>query len=143
MLAELTEVCDHYGFAYYRDWARVLGGWSRGGVTGVRDAKLGIESLEQAGSLARMPYWLCLLADVHRREGNTTAARATLDAAVASAIEHEDRWWLPEVLRARAALDPPSRAVRRLEQAVAVAGSQSNVPLLTRCRDDLSARGRA
>ncbi|MEO9119633.1 MAG: AAA family ATPase, partial [Solirubrobacteraceae bacterium] len=139
VLAELTEVCDRYDFAYYRDWARVLTGWTQGGTAGVRNTKLGIESLEQDGSLARMPYWLCLLAEVHCSEGNTAAARAALDAAVASALEHDDRWWLSEVLRARAALEPASRAVRRLAQAVALAESQSNVPLLNRCRADLEA----
>ncbi|MDN5765169.1 MAG: AAA family ATPase [Humibacillus sp.] len=143
VLAELTEVCDRYDFAYYRDWARVLTGWTQPGPTGVRNAKLGIESLERDGSLARMPYWLSLLADLHCRQGNISAARATLDAAVASATEHDDRWWLPEVLRARAALDPLSRALPRLAQAVALAESQSNVPLLNRCRDDLEARGQS
>ncbi len=137
VLAELAEVCDRYGFAYYRDWARVLTGWAQGGTVGVATVKLGIDSLEQDGSLARMPYWLSLLADLHCREGDTTAARATLDAAIASAIEHDDLWWLPEVLRARAVLDPPSRAVRLLERAVVVAESQANVALLTRCRVDL------
>lgn len=143
VLAELTEVCDRYGFAYYRDWARVLTGWTQQGSTGVRNAKLGIESLERDGSLARMPYWLSLLADLHCRQGNTTAARATLDAAIVSATEHDDRWWLPEVLRARAALDPPPQAVRRLGQAIALAGSQSNLSLLHRCRADLAASARS
>lgn len=140
VLAELTEVCDRYDFAYYRDWARVLTGWTQGGTTGVGNAKLGIESLEQEGSLARMPYWLSLLAELHCRDGNTMAARGTLDAAIASAVEHDDRWWLAEVLRARAALDPPPLAVRRLNQAVTLADSQSNVPLLNRCRADLDER---
>ena len=140
LLVELTEVCDRYGFAYYRDWARILTGWAEGGIAGLSNAKLGIESLERAGSLARMPYWLSLLADLHSHQGNTMAARATLDAAAASAIEHDDRGWLPEVLRARAAFDPAPRAVLRLEQAVALAASQSNVALLSQCRADLDAR---
>ncbi len=139
VLAELTAVCDRYGFAYYRDWARVLTGWTQGGPTGIANAKLGIESLEHDGSLARMPYWLSLLAELYHHEGNTTAAQATLDAAAASASEHDDLWWLPEVLRARATLDPPSRAARRLEQAIALAELQANVPLLNRCRADLEA----
>ena len=28
-VAELRELCERYGFAYYREWALVLGGWSR------------------------------------------------------------------------------------------------------------------
>ena len=140
ILVELTELCEHYDFAYYRHWATVLTGWAAGGATGLRDARRGIESLTHEGSLARMPYWLSLVADLHRRQGNIAAAIATLDAAAAFATEHEDRWWLPEVLRARAALDPHPGPDRRLEQAAALAESQLSITLLNRCREDLDSR---
>lgn len=134
---ELTDLCERYGFAYYRGWATVLRGWAEGGAGGLRVARSGIASLEQEGSLARMTYWLSLVADLHRREGNDMAAVAVLDAATSFATEHDDRWWLPEVLRARAALDPSRGPNRRLEQAVALARSQSSTTLLARCRADL------
>lgn len=139
-VAEVAELCERYGFAYYREWATVLAGWAEGGATGLRTARAGIESLEREGSLARMTYWLSLVADLHRREGNTSAAVAVLDAATSFATGHDDRWWLPEILRARAAYDPTPRAVRGLEQAVDLARSQSSESLLNRCHADLDAR---
>ena len=36
MVAELRELCDRYGFGYYREWGLVLDGWSRGGDSGRR-----------------------------------------------------------------------------------------------------------
>ncbi len=141
ILAELTELCGHYRFAYYGEWAAVLAGWAEGGPVGLRTAQAGIDSLEREGSLARMTYWLSLVADLHRREGSTASAVAVLDAADSFATEHDDRWWLPEVLRARGVLDPGPRAVRGLEHAIDLARSQSSVSLLNRCRADLHALG--
>lgn len=137
VLAELTGICERYGFAYYREWATVLTGWVEGGAAGLRTARLGVETLEREGSMARMPYWLWLVADLHRQMGETTAAVATLDAAASMATVHDDRWWLPEVLRARSALDSGPRAVARLERAITLATSQSSAVLLSRCRTDL------
>ena len=139
-LDELTELCERYEFAYYRQWATVLTGWADGGATGLRHARSGIESLTREGALARMPYWLSLVADLHRRQGDTAAEKATLDAAAAIATEHDDRWWLPEVLRARAALDPIRGPNMRLEQAAALARAQSSAALLARCRGDIEER---
>ncbi len=140
VLADLTEVCERYEFAYYREWAVVLSGWLRGGADGLRQAKAGVAALEAEGSFARMPYWLWLVADLHRAGGDTAAALATLDAADAVATLNVDVWWLPEVLRARAALSPTTRAVADLERAVALATEQESLTLLDRCRADLTRR---
>lgn len=139
-LAEVTQLCERYDFAYYRQWATVLSGWATGGAAGLREARHGIERLTHERSLVRMPYWLSLVADLQRRQGNTTAETAALDAAASYATEHDEVWWLPEILRARAALDPRPRGTRRLEQAVELARSQSSRILLQRCRADLAAR---
>ena len=63
-VAELRELCERYGFAYYREWALILDGWSRPGASGLDLAQAGIGHLKSAGSFARMPYWLSLLADL-------------------------------------------------------------------------------
>ena len=104
-VTELAELCDRFGFGYYREWALVLDGWGSGGGTGITLARRGIDNLRSEGSFARMPYWLSLLADVLDRTGQRDAARSTLDAATASAQARCDVWWLPEVLRMRAAHD--------------------------------------
>ncbi|QJY47441.1 ATP-binding protein [Pseudonocardia broussonetiae] len=141
-VAELGELCGRYSFAYYREWGLVLTGWSRDDGTGAALARRGVEALTADGALARMPYWLSLCADIERREGRPDAARAMLDAALESGRARDDVWWLPEVLRARAALgDDADGAVARLREGARLAAAHGSVVLLARCRADLAARG--
>ena len=134
---ELGELCGRYAIAYYREWAAVLRGWLDDPATGVTTIFAAIEKLRATGSFARMPYWLQLAADAHDRAGRPDTARATLDAAVATAHAHDDVWWLPEVLRRRAAYDDPATARERLRDAAALAAGHGSVALLRRCEQDL------
>jgi hypothetical protein len=86
-----------------------------------------------------MPYWLSLLADSQRGIGADADADASLDAAWTAASQRGDRWWLPEVLRARAKTKPPDTAAKMLRRAEKTAQAQSSPVLAQRCRDDLSA----
>jgi len=133
VVRELGELCGRYDFAYYREWGLVLGGWLDDRAD---TARRGIDNLRTQGAFARMPYWLSVLADVCEPE----AARATLDAAIAAARARDDVWWLPEVMRRRAALDEPDAAVPRLRAAERLAKAQGSVELLRRCEDDLAVR---
>jgi DNA-binding SARP family transcriptional activator len=137
-VTELRELCDEYGFGYYRDWGLILDGWSRRDGSGTALARRGIASLRAAGAFARMPYWLSLQADLLIRDGDRTAARSALDAAVAAAHAHDDVWWLPEVMRQRAALDPGESAAARLRAAADLAAAHGSVALLQRCEKDLA-----
>jgi DNA-binding SARP family transcriptional activator len=139
--AELRSLCRRHEFAYYAEWGLILEGWAAGGERGVRMVRLGIRSLRGQGALARMPYWLTLLADVLDRAGADTEARAVLDAALVVAEQHGERWWLPEVLRLRAAHEVESRAAKHLERARSIAASQSSAVLLRRCELDLARLG--
>ena len=69
---ELRELCDRYGFAYYREWGLILDGWSRADEPGIDLARRGISNLKSEGAFARMPYWLSLLADLLARGGRST-----------------------------------------------------------------------
>ena len=89
-VAELTELCERYGFAYYREWGPVLTGWARGGAEGAETAHRGIDGLRATGAFFRMPYWLTLVADIAQRRGHRDEARAVLDAAVADARARQD-----------------------------------------------------
>ncbi len=140
-VAELRALCERYGFAYYREWVLILDGWSRSDESGLDLARQGISNLRMAGSLARMPYWLSLLAALSARFGHPDAARATLDAALTAAHAHDDMWWLPEVMRMRAAYDDAESALSRLRSAAQLAAAQGSVALLRRCERDLAARG--
>ena len=138
---ELRELCGRYGFAYYREWALVLDGWSRTDGSGTGLAQRGIDNLKSEGAFARMPYWLSLLADLAVRDDSPDTARATLDAAIAAAHAHDDVWWLPEVMRMRAAHDDGGAAIVRLRSAAQVASAHGSVALLRRCEHDLQGRG--
>ncbi len=143
MAAELCELCERHGFAYYRDWGLILLGWAASDGTGFDRAQRGVANLKAAGSFARMPYWLTLLAEVTARDGNAQDCRALLDSAAVTARAHDDVWWLPEVLRLRAAHDDDDRAVSRLTSAARLANSHGSVMLERRCAADLRARNAA
>jgi DNA-binding SARP family transcriptional activator/tetratricopeptide (TPR) repeat protein len=138
---ELTQMCAQYDFAYYREWALILDGWSRRDETGIRLAQEGIANLRSAGSLARMPYWLSLLADLYACCGRPGEARAILDAAIAAGHSRDDVWWLPEVMRMRAAHDDGPAAIARLRSAAGLASTQGSTELARRCEHDLACRG--
>ncbi|WP_068165893.1 ATP-binding protein [Rhodococcus phenolicus] len=139
-VTELRELCAQYDFAYYREWGLILDGWSRAdGEDGVGAVRRGIAHLRAAGSFARMPYWLALLADLLRdRPG---AASATLDAATVAARARDDRWWLPEVMRMRAAYDDAPVAAERLRAAARLAAGHGSIALVRRCERDLDGLG--
>jgi DNA-binding SARP family transcriptional activator len=140
-VGELRELCDRYDFAYYREWGLILDGWSRADGQRLDLAQQGLGNLRAEGSFARMPYWLSLLADLLARHERLEAARATLDAALVAARANDDLWWLPEVMRMRAAYDDEEGAVARLRSAAGLASAHGSVALLRRCERDLHARG--
>jgi class 3 adenylate cyclase len=139
-IAELRDLCNRYSFAYYREWGLILDGWSRADGPGVGLAEHAISNLKAGGSYTRMPYWLSLLADLQARNNDLDAARQTLDAALIAAEAHDDLWWLPEVMRMRAAYDEEQAAVSRLRSAAQTASAQGSVALLRRCEHDLAGR---
>jgi len=138
---ELRRLCDRYGFAYYREWALIADGWCREDASGLGLVRQGIRNLRWQRAFTRMPYWLTMLADLFARENQPAAARATLDAAVAAGHAHQDLWWLPEVMRMRAAYDDGQAAVNRLLSAAQLASEHGSVALLRRCERDLGLRG--
>jgi tetratricopeptide (TPR) repeat protein len=140
-VVELRDLCQRYEFAYYGEWALILEGWAGGGQKGVARIRRGITHLRSQGAYARMPYWLSLLADVLIADERHDEARAVLDAALVAAEQHADRWWLPEVLRLRASLDPGSSALGMLHRATDLASEHSSLTLESRCRADVAGRG--
>ena len=142
IVGELRELCGRYGFAYYREWGLILDGWSRLDESGIDLARRGIGNLKAAGSFARRPYWLSLLADLLARNNRLDAARAALDAALVAGRERDDLWWLPEVMRLRAAHDEEeAAAISRLCSAAEMASAHGSAGLLRRCEQDLNRRG--
>ena len=73
IVSELSELCERYGFAYYRDWALVLDGWSRVDEPGIGLARRGIGSL-QVGGLVRPDAVLAVAARRHAGPGQPDRA---------------------------------------------------------------------
>jgi tetratricopeptide (TPR) repeat protein len=139
--SELISLCERYSFSYYREWGVVIDGWVRGGEAGIVRIQEGIDKLRSAGQRVRMPYWLYLLADVMVQVGDTAGARGILDAAHAAAEQQDERWWMPEVLRARARLLSRDAAVPILRRAATLANDQHSRTLQARCEQDLAELG--
>ena len=112
LTTELLALCRRYDLAYYGQWGEILQGWLAGGPEGTAQIRAGIAVLRAHDALARMPYWLSLLAENLAAEGDAKGACAVLDAALATAEQHSDVWWLPEVLRLRAGHRPRTGAPR-------------------------------
>ena len=124
-----TTLCDRYGFAYYGDWARALAGWAHGHeqpAEGIQQIESALARLDAQRAQARRPYYLSLLAETLSRAGDRDRARATLDAAIAMALERDDAWWLPAMYLQKSDLEPsPVReALRR--QALELARAQDS-----------------
>lgn len=130
LIAELLGLCRRFDIAYYGQWGEILRGWLVGGPQGTAQIRAGIASLREHDALARMPYWLSLLAGNLSAEGDAKGACAVLDAALATAEQHHDAWWLPEVLRLRAGFAGPHERLAMLQRARVLASAQGSVALL-------------
>jgi DNA-binding SARP family transcriptional activator/tetratricopeptide (TPR) repeat protein len=139
-VVELRDLCQRYEFAYYGEWALILGGWAAAGHEGVSQIREGISRLRSQGANARMPYWLSLLAEALVGEGRSEEAGTVLDAALVVAEQRDDNWWLPEVMRLRAGLESGPAASEQLRGAIDVARGQCSRTLEARCRADLAGR---
>ena len=138
--SELADLVERHRFAYYGEWAEMLRGWAQQDAAGARRIHGAIARLAARGSRARTPFWLSLEADVLARTGSTGAAAAVLGAAEAYAYAREDMWWLPEVLRMSAALDPGERGTDKLLAALELARRQGAEALAQRSEHDLAER---
>jgi hypothetical protein len=133
----VRHLCDHYGFAYYGDWGRILEGRTLGGATGEALIREGFEGLKRAHAGTRMPFWLSMLAEVLITSGREREAARILMQARDWGEEHADRWWLPEVLRLLASIHGGREAVEMRAQALKVAREQESRVLELRISRDI------
>jgi DNA-binding SARP family transcriptional activator/tetratricopeptide (TPR) repeat protein len=133
----VRHLCDHYGFAYYGDWGRILEGRTLGGATGEALIREGLDGLKRAHAGTRMPFWLSLLAEVLITSGREREAARILMQARDWGEQHGDRWWLPEVLRMLASIHGGREAVQLRAQAIDVAREQESRVLELRISRDI------
>ena len=123
----VMDLSARYGFAYYREWGTIIQGWvasqerPREGVTMIRQ---GVANLRALGAETRRPYYLSLLAEALINAGQPDEARAVIDAALATAAQNSDVWWLAELHRLRGEISdvPEGWFERALEIARSQAG---------------------
>ena len=105
---EVIELCTEHQFAYYLAWARIIHGWTTicagdNGV-GLAEIRTGLDDFEETGAGLRLPYYLSLLADGQRRDGQPEKALATADLALQRANTNGEKWHNADLFRLKAQL---------------------------------------
>ncbi|APR77969.1 Transcriptional regulator, LuxR family protein [Minicystis rosea] len=69
---------------------------------GIADLKRTVAECREIGHMARLPYYMSVLAEALVKRGRLGEAEATIDEALALATKWNDNWSLPEMLRIHA-----------------------------------------
>jgi tetratricopeptide (TPR) repeat protein len=129
------DLCARYGFAYYPEWPTIFGAWADRDAADNAAARIegALHTMNELKAFLRRPYYLGLLADVHRAAGRRDAALAALSEALAVANSNGEHWWTPEIHRLAGELAPtPEDANTHLELALATARTQASHALALR-----------
>ncbi|HEX6231572.1 MAG TPA: hypothetical protein VFZ63_00450, partial [Jiangellaceae bacterium] len=137
---EIQQLSTRYEFGYYQHWGQILEGRLLGGTAGAGLIAEGIRRLRQHEVGSRLPYYLALLAETLLEAGRAAQAAEVLAEARAEAERHADWWWLPELWRLQARLQPGSDGAGLLERALAIAGEQGSISLGLRAAVDMAER---
>lgn len=101
-----------------------------------------IAAFRDINHLARMPYYLCVLADAQAGCGQVDAAEATIQEALATAHARSEMWCLAEVLRIQAAIRTRQGRIKDatllLAEAIASAETTGAVAWRLRAEHDLA-----
>jgi hypothetical protein len=118
---------------YYHSWATILAAaaaaWDAPDETHIAALCTAIADFKACGARLRLPYFLALLAAVYGRAGMPAAGLAAVDAGLAAACTHNERWWDAELYRLRAELwhaqgRDATEVDAALERAIAIARTQ-------------------
>jgi hypothetical protein len=105
--AMLDDLVERHGIVTWRP----IPAFCRGALASRHDATRaeGIELLERTvaecraiGHIARLPYYMSVLAEAQAKHGRLQEAETTIDGALALTATNEDNWSFPEVLRIQA-----------------------------------------
>lgn len=106
-----------------------------------------IEEFRSINHLARMPYYLSVLADALAHRGRIGEAESTIRTALAVAHAQNEGWCLPEVLRVQASILTARRATDEAEallaRSIAVAQEVGALSWRLRSANDLATLWRA
>lgn len=103
-LAGTTE----YKAPYYRAWSAILASYAlaceRPDTANIVRLHEAIAEFKATGARIRLPYYLGLLAQAYGRAGQPERGLAAVDAGMAEADMHSERWWDAELQRLRGEL---------------------------------------
>ena len=141
-VAVAIQLSDRYGFAYYREWHKILQAWAERAVTSDSPTRIerALDDLRSIRAMARRPYYLSLLADAHQAARRPARARAVLRDALADAATSGEQWWVPELHRRLGTLDGGPRGEADLRRALDLAGAQGASSLALRAAIALARR---
>src|SRR5262245_37086595 len=151
-VAMLDEQVMRHGIAIWRPAAlfyRAALAYMQGGASSgtIEDLERAIEEFRNVNYLARMPYYLSVLADALARRDRLGDAETTIGAAFDCAAAQNERWCVPELLRIRssilAASDWPAEAEALLVQSMASAQEIGALSWQLRAANDLAKLWRA
>jgi predicted ATPase len=130
-LAMLEEQVMRHGIAIWRPAAlfyRAALAYAQGDASSqtIDGLNRAIEEFRAVNYLARMPFYLCVLADALAGSGRIDSAETTIEAALDRAAVQNERWCLPELLRVRAAI---LAAGERIDEAEALLAQSMAVAL--------------
>jgi class 3 adenylate cyclase/predicted ATPase len=106
--ATVIALCDEHRFPFWAAGGRILDGWAaiRQGQEdeGIELLRAGIAAWRKTGARLWLSLFLALEAESHANAGRASAARQTIEEALAIADETGEVWAVPEVLRIKAAI---------------------------------------
>jgi predicted ATPase/DNA-binding winged helix-turn-helix (wHTH) protein len=146
-VAMLDEQVMRHGIAIWRPTAlfyRAALAYTQGDASSdtIDDLKRAIEEFRNINYLARMPYYLSVLADALARSDRLGDAETTIQAAFDCAAAQNERWCVPELLRIRssilAASDRPGEAEALLAESMASALEIGALSWRLRAANDLA-----
>jgi len=121
--AMLDDLVERHGIVTWRPVAK----FCRGALASLHDATRseGIETLELAvaecraiGHIARLPYYMAVLAEALTMDGRIPEAERVIVDALALTHKNDDNWSLPELLRIRALVHAAQGEPREQESAL-------------------------
>jgi class 3 adenylate cyclase len=141
---EALALSSKYGFTFWIGWAEMMLAWAEAGDDdGTTRTKMyaALQLWQSTGSRLGLSYFQFLLAE--QSEG--AEAKVLLDAAEKFALEHDELFWLPEILRQRGHLllnghydDADEQAAKQFQLALECAEKLEARGLATRAKRDLA-----
>jgi class 3 adenylate cyclase/tetratricopeptide (TPR) repeat protein len=105
---EARSLCQEYRFDYYGAWSALVRAWAVAEQGQFQEAvaayRVALKEFSETGAGLRMPYYLCMLAAVHRKAGEIAAGLELITEAAQNAQRTQDSWSNADLERERGEL---------------------------------------